>query len=573
MKTAIFGIFAALALTAAALATSFAFGLECSQGYTANAAQDGCVCIGNSLLTATGHCEHCTAENPLADKENNRCIRAIEKSTCETYFRDTAPIFEFGKCRTALECRNDNEFQDGAGGCTTCPDNGKANEFNDSCVCNRNTERYDAERNSCEVCPLDSFADDTGRCVCTGNNIFDEDEVCIPCPAFLPMADKDKDQCRPATDKSVCETYFRDTAPILNELGGCRAALECLADDDGLTDGDGGCTNSCEKENEREVGNGCVCDGQFETVGESESCEPICETNQTRNTAGDCMDNPVASEFIIGVGGNNLTTSVEDRHEVAFENVAAIQITVATTVASFNYTKTAESSDELTVGLTDGVVGFISTVMAGDYQIFIVATNDNNIVAATIPLYLTVAAAPVVSSGSGGSSGGSAAGIIGGVVVVALALWYFTSGSDDLTWTPSYAFQTNNGNLSYSVGSRWTATANDWNLYWQTRQNGDKFVYGSGMRYNGNILSAAMNSESENDKTDLDLNLSANKTVGVWDFGGGYQFDMQLSDDATESQNRLNAKVGYIMDKWILSANANTNGKTTWAAVNYSYRF
>ena len=178
-----------------------------------------------------------------------------------------------------------------------------------------------------------------------------------------------------------------------------------------------------------------------------------------------------------------------------------------------------------------------------------------------------------VSGGGGGSSGGSAAGIIGGVVVVGLALWYFSSGGDDLSWTPSYAFQNNNGNISYSVGSRWTATANDWDLYWQTRQNGDRFVYGSGMHYNGDILSAAMNSESENDKTDLDLNLSANKTVGLWNFGGGYRFDMELSDDATETQNRLNAQVRYTLDKWILSANANTDGDKTRAAINYSYRF
>ena len=179
--------------------------------------------------------------------------------------------------------------------------------------------------------------------------------------------------------------------------------------------------------------------------------------------------------------------------------------------------------------------------------------------------------APSVSSGGG--SGSNAGLMIGGVAVVGLALWYFTSDSDDLQWTPTYSYRHNNGNVSYSVGSRWTATVNDWRLYWQTRQNGAQFVYGSGMRYNNGIWAAAMNSESESDKTALDLNLSANKTVGLWDFGGGYRFDMELSDDANESQNLLNAKVGYMMDKWILSANANTDGDTATARINYSYRF
>ena len=426
-------------------------------------------------------------------------------------------------------------------------------------------------------------------------------------------------------------------------------------------------------------------------------------------------------EFTIVVDGDAITTSEANPLSVAFADVSAIQITVATTVDGFTYTKTGNSSEELDVGMDDGVVGFNTTVSAGDYQIFVAAQND--IVAATISLYLTVSppvddsppndddsdisltlsppdsdvsvTPPVVTvtpptvtvtvtanecdgivfvaadgggcelnsvfcpapnivegplcvanteqmnvvtitatvtvtvmvavlsegenvinyagelvtvttqagttdafgvlesgvrlhvaagrieipantnvGGGGGSSGGSAAGIIGGVVVVGLALWYFASDSDDLEWTPSYAFRNNNGNISYSVGSRWTATtADNWNLYWQTRQNGDKFVYGSGFGYNGNILSAAMNSESENDKTDLDLNLSANKTVGLWNFGGGYRFDMELSDDATETQNRLNAQVRYVMDKWILSANANTDGKKGAARINYSYRF
>ena len=93
------------------------------------------------------------------------------------------------------------------------------------------------------------------------------------------------------------------------------------------------------------------------------------------------------------------------------------------------------------------------------------------------------------------------------------------------------------------------------------------------MRYNNGILSAAMNSESEKDKTALDVDLSANKTVGLWNLGGGVNFDIQLSETDTDTQNRINAKIRYKMDKWILSANAKTNGKRATARINYSYRF
>ena len=362
------------------------------------------------------------------------------------------------------------------------------------------------------------------------------------------------------------------------------------------------------------------CDGTNTPILDDGECRAREDGDCTGETPilvdGECqarMDDDETTEppnfTIVGGGDTDLTTTESDRHVVAFEDVSATQITVATTVAGFNYTQTAESSSELTVGLTDGVVRFIpETVSAGDYQIFVVA--DNNTVTATIPLYLTVAAATdnnggetVNNGGGGGSSGGAIAGIVGGVVVVGLALWYFTSDSDDLEWTPSYAYSGTNDNISYSVGSRWTATANDWQLYWQTRQNNDRLVYGSGLRYNGDIFSAAMNSQSQDKQTAIDLHLAANQTIGNWTLGGGYDFGMQLldtdTDTETDTQNRLNAKVRYTVDKWILSANANTNGDrstarfaarytvdkwilsanantngdTGTARINYSYRF
>ena len=304
-------------------------------------------------------------------------------------------------------------------------------------------------------------------------------------------------------------------------------------------------------------------------------------TGDTDPVGGDMTEPP---EFTFSIGGDALeATTTDDRYTISISAVSGFEINTATTLDGVTYAIDVNqtSSSALQVDM-DGIVSFVDpdSVAADNYQIFIAATHNSAIVN-TVSLYLTVAEDAMVSmtqpspsvttTTSSGSSSSNVGLIIGGVVVVGLAVWYFTSDSSgDLEWTPSYAFRNNNGDLSYSVGSRWTATtADNWNLYWQTRQNGDQFVYGSGFGYNGDILSAAMNSESEGNQTDIDLNLSANKTVGLWDFGGGYNFDMQLSDDATETQNRLNAKVRYTMDKWILSATATTDT----ARINYSYRF
>ena len=313
-------------------------------------------------------------------------------------------------------------------------------------------------------------------------------------------------------------------------------------------------------------------------------------------------------------------------YEYAADEVANVSIILAPPdgdSGDYTYTKEARSSEELAVGMTDGVVEFISdTVDAGNYQIFVAAAINGSNALATTSLYLTVAAAASVGTATPGNDGDMdedtitndivsrrstnsklAAGLGAGI---AFFMVYYTVSDyvGHLDWTPSYAFHNNNGNKQYSVGSRWTATADNWRFYWQTRQNGGngngQFVYGSGASYHGNIWSATMNSETDAETTDMVLSLSANKTAGLWNFGGSYKFDAAISDtEATDTQNRLNIAARYalnkwvlsanantngdttatniaaryVVDRWILSANANTNGNTTAARINYSYRF
>ena len=166
-----------------------------------------------------------------------------------------------------------------------------------------------------------------------------------------------------------------------------------------------------------------------------------------------------------------------------------------------------------------------------------------------------------------------------GIVIGAVLFGLFITNADVLSansfhWTPSYAYDNDNGNISYSLGSRWTARTDNWRYYWQTAQTDGEFRYGSGVDYHNGIFAATMDSESNSDKTDLDLSLSATKAAGLWQFNGGYSLDAILSETAdSEMHNHLNIAARYSLDKWILSATANTDGDTTAAKINYSYRF
>ena len=346
-------------------------------------------------------------------------------------------------------------------------------------------------------------------------------------------------KCRVA---DLCEGEHQAT----DGLGGCQ---ECDADEMANADNNGCVAISCKQPSVIEDRK-CVCVGDFQTI--DDNCLPRCGAHEERRNNNECFcdldDFDIVGDKCLPKCGANLVRSGE------------------TCVASGGDGEDGETDSDCSVGLDENCKIRLSLIAIPDNN----GGNNGGNGGGNGGNGGDGAA----SSGGGGSSGGgAAAGIVGGLVVIGLAVWYIASDSNNISWTPSYAFRHHNGNMSYSAGSRWTATVDDWRLYWQTRQNGDRFVYGSGMRYNNGILSAVINSESAGKQTDLDLNLSANKTVGLWHVGGGYRFDMELSETETDTKNRLNAKIRYTMDKWILSANANTDGDRAAARINYSYRF
>ena len=353
-------------------------------------------------------------------------------------------------------------------------------------------------------------------------------------------------KCRVA---DLCEGEHQAT----DGLGGCQ---DCDADEMANADNNGCVAISCKQPSVIE-NRTCVCVGDFQTI--DDNCLPRCGAHEERRNNNECFcdldDFDIVGDKCLPKCGANLVRNGE------------------TCVASGGDGEDGETDSDCSVGLDENCkirLSLIAIPDNGNGDNNGGGNGDNNGGGGNGGNGGDGSA----SSGGGGSSGGgAAAGIVGGLVVIGLAVWYIASDSNNISWTPSYAFRHHNGNMSYSAGSRWTATVDDWRLYWQTRQNGDRFVYGSGMRYNNGIFSAVINSESAGKQTDLDLNLSAYKTVGLWHVGGGYGFDMELSETETETQNRLNAKIRYTMDKWILSANANTDGDRAAARINYSYRF
>ena len=348
--------------------------------------------------------------------------------------------------------------------CDACPTNSVASSDQSTCVCNAGfLETYESE-GMCEVCP-DGYTANAAQddCICSDNSLVTASGHCEPCTADNPLADKENNRCIRATEQTTCQTYFLQTTPILNEFGEC-VAVASTAD----------------------------CSLVYPASA------PLYNETTKQCEAPDCpADEPVYDE------GNCRATRPEDcANGEIFQNS--------------------------------------NCVARGD---------DDKVNNRAIVIGLIMVGAFVADSWS-------------------------DERDSELNWTPSYAFNTNNGNVSYSVGSRWTAKTENFGYYWQTAKTGSGDIrYSSGIGYNNGIMQANIDSEGTREDTDIDLSISAQKTWGLWNIGGGYRIDTRLTPTESKTRNRLNLTAKYKIDQWILSATANTTGKKSTARINYSYRF
>ena len=370
---------------------------------------------------------------------------------------------------------------------------------------------------------IDLLCDTTGL-ICADNLFANQDlGECEPCPTgthgiFNGICEEIA-ECDTETqirNENRCETCDFDKTPQNNE---------CVCTDENTLDVEGTCTRILEcignQIRDPEIPTECMNCGDKTANEERNLCEAACTgDNEIKDGKGDCRT--CESDSIPNEANTECLPNCSNHDEY-------------------------KDTDGFCVQCNTGLVA-----------------SDNNDSCVAVPAVKTPS---------------SKTGIVLGLVVLGVyAANVFAAPAAAevaaINWTPSYAFRNNNGNISYSVGSRWTARTDNWRYYWQTTQSGGKFSYGSGMNYNTGIFAATMDSESDSDITDLDISLSATKAAGLWHFNGGYNLDARLSaTEKTEMQNRLNIAARYSLDKWILSATANTDGERAAARINYSYRF
>ena len=540
---------------------------------------------------------------PVVDTANEAgCRPGMNQDECDMtpdlpYF--DATIGDSGGCRAALTCPEDDDgIPNEQGGCTlctgqvefnnqcldACTDNKDRFGTNTECVCATTQEQVNGEGDCVDKCVAPETRDDMDNCVdMTDNGGGDID--------LTQMASEGLRQLAVSGSPRLLNTEIEGSTIINNartdiqtasflydcpntgrmgntgtEYSGLRidnedSRPEILAPS-GLRLADG--TEWAMVEPFCSYDHFIIeyPDGRVERwdVGADEDSIPFLleSTTLANGNGGDTDDQETTPpEFTIGTGGMTVAVSETNPIQVDNADVLEISITVATTVSGFMYTKDG-GDDELVVS-NDGVVGFTSTVAADEYEIFVAAVQ-NNTVAATISVYLTVAAADggnndgnnggTVAASSGGGGGGSAGLIIGGVVVGGILIYVLSGGTaDDVFWSPQYAFEWHNGKSLYSYGSRWDYHKENLNVYWTAANNtaGD-WQYGSGATWHGDILTASYDSIGDGTMADADLSLMAHKTIGNWALQSGIRSNIQIQESGTSTSHRVNAEAIFRRD-------------------------
>ena len=474
--------------------------------------------------------------------------------------------------------------------CELCGDNQQLNANKDACVCVANAVDSNpaADILTCELCADNEIPNEQNVCVCK-NGFSDDGNTCLPNPECGVNQELNAEQSAcvcvaNAIDPDITDVFLNCELCGNNaEPNADQSACVCQS---GYADenNDDICIVQCPGDNQMadEDGNVCLCQSGF--------VQDPAETDLA------CIAFQLSPSFLLAGDG----TTTDSAFVIETAAVDALLITLAPDVNAANYEYSKSSgSGELSV-TDEGVVYFNTIPPGGDYHIVIMAAAaatstlsaaenavdsaaDSDNVAANvaqnpslITIYFSVAAPPETSNEVISSYKDDRYYVLVPLVGLGVYLTYLLfAEADSLQWTPSYSFYGRNADFSYSVASRWHAASDNWHFYWQTSYgNREQLVYGSGLSYNSGIFSAALDSEAiEDDESALDLSLSANQAWGIWQLGGGYNFGLQMSATETDTQNYLNITARYTLDRWILSATANTDGKASAARLNYIYRF
>ena len=564
---------------------------RCATNYTGNVGSCECPslthtvnnnnqCIPNTAVECLASAgEEVNPANPdecrclanYAGTSPNCVVRTVD-NCAQTEFFVAAEDGVGGICRDRVsdDCAQTEFFvaaEDGVGG--ICRDRTEDD-------CDATTETFVAAEGGggiCEIIPTDNTCDaaagkipdaeDENACMCAANYI-EEGENCI-CPTATHIQ-RANNACELPQNSNECAAV-NPALPIYVEEGECACPAETHIQRD----------NICELPKNSDE---CVA---------VNPALPLFNENNDKCVVLVVETSPVLPDdggINVGGGGTEiLPYSIREDEVVDFTLTVEV---VRGGSGSYVYSKIEEnSSPQLIVESTSGVVSFRSEVDSGVYTIFIQVLDNgvsggNNSVAEIAVVYVTVAAVTfgpppgviiVTPRDKVKIVDNKVVGIAAGAVV-AVAYWYFSNINNNdvgLLWKPSYALRNDDGNMYYSVGM-----------------------------------------------TDLDLALSATKTAGAWRLDGGYDLDMQISATETDTQNEFNIgalytweqwSIGglytpdrwnlashytvanqwnvaaryslnnwniaaqYTLDKWILSANATMNGDTATGRIIYSYRF
>ena len=173
-----------------------------------------------------------------------------------------------------------------------------------------------------------------------------------------------------------------------------------------------------------------------------------------------------------------------------------------------------------------------------------------------------------------------------GVFIVGFAATYIAGGGFPIfTYSPDFGYSLTESGYYANVGGRADFRKDNWHFYYSANQqnaNGNfaDFRYTSGGKYTADFWTATFSESVSGETADYNFSLSANLRGEIWKISPVYRLHSEYEKGETETQNELNLQGNFRYDGWTIRPsagfrweNANDFSKNARFQINAIHRF
>ena len=149
-----------------------------------------------------------------------------------------------------------------------------------------------------------------------------------------------------------------------------------------------------------------------------------------------------------------------------------------------------------------------------------------------------------------------------GVFIVGFAASYIAGGGFPIfTYSPDFGYRITESGYAANIGGRADFRKDKWHFYYSANQqnangNFSDFRYTSGGKYTADFWTATFSESVSGETANYNFSLSANLQNGIWKISPVYRMHSEYADNEFDTQNSLNLQSEFRYNNWQIRPSA-----------------